>query len=352
MIISFLDGSKVVEPDVEVAISYRLRQLIKTADTVDFYFYTTTDFMLECEWLVRKLQAYFPEKQIRRNVVLDAENEWTFSRCRFDRSTRVDCQKAVDVWRWMVDQSDYICGYMHPQLCASRARLIAWNYAEKTKPGCCFNFASEAAWRRVYEQIPKLVSWQREAFVRKLNKERQSDIARLLGVSQSTVHLYEMSAKHSLAEKAYSPVTPHRTCALLGFTATIMEEEQKKLLSETLWYLIRKCYVDNFLVQYAVECQRLPVMQIVSSLNRRLAIPVKISADRPAESVPALIHVRTGNGHIDRGLKEREAMIAGADIVLCYIENLYGSGINYAKRKHIPVINLAEAPFNTKEALS
>lgn len=352
MIISFLEGSRVVEPDVEDAVSRQLRQLIRSADSVDFYFYTSAAFSLECEWIVRKLQACFPEKRFSRNIVIDAESPLIFPRCRFDRMIKVDCQKAADVWRWMVDCSDYICGYMHPYLCSSSVRLAVWNYAQKAKPGRCFNFASDAAWNHVCAQIPKLVYWQRETFSRKLLGEPKSDIARFLGVSKTTVRMYELAAQHSLEEKAYTAVLPNRTCAILGFAATAMGDEQRRLLFETLWYLAWECQVHHFIVQHAVEHQMFPVMQVLSDLNRQLAVPVKISSIQPAGGTQELPHARTNGGHINRGLKERESMIACADIVLCSIENLYGSGLNYARRKHIPVINLSEEKFKSTEVSS
>lgn len=341
MVISFLDGSKVVEPGVMAALKRCLCRIIKTEENVSFYFAFSSDFILECEWLVRELQALYPDKRIDRVGVVDQGTESLFSRCRFDRFECTEGKPRVGIWRWMVDQSDYVCGYMHLALCPSRDRLTAWNYACKRLQGRCLNFATEEAWLRISAQIPSLVRWQREAFEGKLRGDSKAKIAQTLGVSRTTVHMYELGAQQSL-ERPNIPVPEPRVCAILGLAAARIPEPQREVLAETIRYLVYCCGISIFLVQGAATSQCTQLISILRTECGRFTRETEIRSLVPAGKDLPIPRVNLSTRRVDRGLNEREAMIDGADVVLCSIKNLYGSGLNYAKRKHVPIINLEE----------
>lgn len=341
MVISFLDGIKIAEPGVMSALKRCLHRLIRKEDSVVFYFYICSDFILQCEWIARELMAAFPQKRIERVGVTGANEDLKFAQWRFDRCEQLSVQKPADVWQWMVDQSDYTCTYMHPHLCTSRTRLTTYQYALKHLGIRCLNFATEAAWERICALIPTLPRWQRISLEMKMRGELQRDIAKVLGVSRYTIHSYVLDAQYHLIEKAYPAERPRRQCAILGFTSTTIPSEQKAALREVILYLGFCCGVDHFIVQSTVERQSPELIYFLKTICQSFAHGIKISTVEPEKLDLASFVINQETGRVNRSLKEREAMIKRADIVLCSIQYTYGSGLNYAKRGHTPVINLA-----------
>lgn len=341
MVISFIDGTRVSEPGVYDAIRTRLTQLIRPEETITFYFYASTDFLLQCEWIVRKLQAVFPKKTLERVAVAGLDDIPDFVPCRFDRCEMLECVRRTDVWRWMVDHSDYAITYMHAPICPSRDRLTAWHYANKHLQDRCINFATEECWTRMCDQIPSLPKWERKAIELKLRGERQSNIALSLDVSQTTAHSYQTGAGSRLEKAVYTPEPPHRTCAVLGFVNSSISEDFRGQLRSTVSYLIYGCGVTKFIVQNRAYHASTPLMHILYEQKDRFIRKISVSAIELNKNTPTVPAVNPETGRIDRCLDERRAMIDQSDIALCHIQNSYGSGLHYAMQKHVPVINLA-----------
>ena len=74
MIISFLEGSDIMETGVEQRINRQLRRIIKDVQDIKMYFYCTSNFMTLCEWEIRKLQATYPQKRIEVLRVIESND--------------------------------------------------------------------------------------------------------------------------------------------------------------------------------------------------------------------------------------------------------------------------------------
>ena len=70
---------------------------------------------------------------------------------------------------------------------------------------------------------------------------------------------------------------------------------------------------------------------------------IKAIADRdevPLCNDSAFFYEQKSKKYVVQGLEERKAMIDVSDIVFCDVESVRRSGLNYAAKKRIPVINI------------
>lgn len=345
MVISVLDGSAVLEADLEAKVKQRLRALIRSEQKITFYFYTNSEFTVCCEWVARELQTAYPKKEIER-VGVAGGDDWPVPRARY---TRREIVPGKDVCKWMVDQADYVISYMDLLMCSSRDRVRAYQYACTRKGERCVNLCSEWELRRVREEIGSLVKWEREALSGKMNGERKAAVAERLGVSKTTVRTYEVAAQRHLAEKIRIQTTPERRCAIFGFAAQHMSSETKAVLAETIRYLITCCGVTSFVVS-----GRAPYIQ--AALLRQLTYPYTrpIRVERMEKKNAKIgkvwqnrdktyVYHGTAESFAAQALEEKHAMIDISDIILCDLEYGYRSGLSYVRRKRVPVINLSSA---------
>lgn len=347
MVISVLDGSAVLEADLEMKVKRRLRALIRDEQQVTFYFYTNNEFIFCCEWVARVLQATYPQKKIECVGVAGTDEQgFRIPRARY---TRRETLTGNNIWKWMVDQADYVICHMDLLMCSSRDRVRAYQYACTRKGEQCINLCSEWELRRVREEIGSLVRWEREALTGKMNGERKTDVAERLGVSKTTVRAYEVAAQRHLAEKIRIQTTPERRCAIFGFAAQHMSSETKAVLAETIRYLITCCGVTSFVIS-----GRAP--SVLTALLRQLTYPyirpIRVEMMEKKNAKIGKVWQNRDEVYVYRGtaehfaaqaLEEKHAMIDISDIILCNLEYGYRSGLSYARRKRVPVINLSDS---------
>ena len=365
MVISFLDGSAVLNPGLESVVKRKIRTLIRNEQQVTCYFYATSDFILICEWVVRELQAANPQKVIESVGVAgnngDTENTFYVPEVRYTRIEILSGNNGKapgNILKWMVDQADYVISYMDPLMCCSGFRAQSFRYACTQKKECCINLCSKEEMRQVREKIASLSSWEREAMTAKMNGTGKSAVANRLGVCKSTIRTYEVSAAHELAKKICPSVAPVRRCALLGLAVKYMPDWKKKLLVETLRYLVKYCGVAGFIVSADAPSELLTLLLL---LKREYGYTFKlglmqemtnkdIAAPKTYEEI--FYYEGTAKGIVARGLERRNAMTHAANVVLCDIdaERYYRSGLSYASIKHIPVINLSTYLFFDEDA--
>lgn len=354
MVISVFEGSAIAEDGVEERVKKVLRNLIQRDDQITFYFFVDSPFSWSCEWAVRELCAAYPNKKLDSVVILWDNQERVFPAVRFSAVKRkgpADCD-ARDGWFWMIDHTDYVCCYMHPKLCTSRRILAAYQYAEKKLGSRCINFASPEAWEEICQAVPTLVHWERAAFEGRIQGKQKAVLAQELSVHRSTLREYEISACYHLVKKVYTKKPSDRKCAVLDFSSRALPEWKSKYLLETLRYLVRYVSVNEFIVPAVVESNYTQLMDILWRVKRETPLQVQIKAMEPQgelteawkysnDNRTSYVYSTPSNRYVSRLYEERKAMIDLADIVLCCPRNSYRSGLSYAAKKRIPIINLA-----------
>lgn len=343
MVISVLDGSAVLEADLEMKVKRRLKTLIRNEQQVTFYFGSNSDFTFCCEWVVRELQTAYPKKEIER-VGVAGGDDWPVPQARYTRRVIFE---GKEVWKWMVEQADYVICHTDLLMCSSRDRVRAYQYACAQKGERCINLCSGWELRRVREEIGSLVRWEREALLGKMAGERKAAVAERLGVSKTTVRFYEVSAQHHLAERLKVQNTPSRRCAIFGFAALSMSQETKAILVETIRYLITCCGVTSFVVS-----GRAPY--VLTALLRQLTYsytrPIRVErVEKKGEKIGKVwqnrnetyVYHGTAESFTAQVLEEKHAMTDISDIILCDTNCNYRSGLSYARRKRVPVINVS-----------
>lgn len=345
MVISVLDGSAVLEADLEMKVKRRLRTLIRNEQQVTFYFGSNSEFTFCCEWVARQFQAAYPQKEIER-VGVAGGDDWPIPQARY---TRRAIFEGKEFWKWMVEQADYVICHTDLLMCSSRDRVRAYQYACARKGERCINLCSEWELRRVREEIGSLVRWEREALTGKMNGERKTDVAERLGVSKTTVRFYEVSAQHHLAERLKVQKPPSRRCAILGFAAQHMSSETTAVLAETIRYLITCCGVTSFVVSSRAPSVLTALLRQLTYLYTR---PIRVERmEKKGEKLGKVwqnrdevyVYHGTAESFAAQALEEKHTMIDISDIILCDLEYGYRSGLSYVRRKRVPVINLSAA---------
>lgn len=353
MIISFFEGSAVTEPALGERIKKHLRLLIRKESKVTFYFAGESGFTSLCEWAVRELQAAFPKKCLESVGIYREETlGGPVPRVRYSRQEVLTGQTGADdlsVWVWMTDRSDYVLTYMDPLLCGSRSRLSAYQYAARRLGGRCVNLCSQEAAAQARALLPSLVRWERRALEGKLRGEHKKKVAGDLGVSLSTLHGYEIAAQHSIVKLMRVWQRPVRCCGILGFASLHMDSKLRADLVGTIRYLIQCCSVGRFLVSNSASSAVSPLMCLLRQLqieqDGRFEINVMCPSGTPAKPpkyAQAFRYERRSSSIVKGRLEERNAIVDAADVILCAAVSRYRSGLSYAGRKHVPVINLAD----------
>lgn len=202
---------------------------------------------------------------------------------------------------------------------------------------------------RVREEIGSLVRWEREALTGKMNGERKTDVAERLGVSKTTVRFYEVSAQHHLAERLKVQNPPSRRCAIFGFAAQHMSSETTAVLAETIRYLITCCGVTSFVISgRAPSVLTALLRQLTYPYTRPIRVDKMKKADAKTRKVwqnrdEVYVYHGTAERFAAQALEEKHAMTDISDIILCDLEYGYRSGLSYARRKRVPVINLSDS---------
>lgn len=354
MIISFLEGSDIMETGVEQRINRQLRRIIKDVQDIKMYFYCTSNFMTLCEWEIRKLQATYPQKRIEVLRVIESNDILKFVPAVQYMGHIMPCDDDVNsagnLLKWLVDQSDYILCYMDLLMSSAKGRVNAFQYARTRLGERCINFCSGEAMSQVREQIPRLPKWERRALEGKLAGEKKKTVANALNVSTGTVHKYELSGQKNVISRIYEQKRPERHCAVFGFPMESFTSEYADVFEETIQYLIHYCGVSYFILPEEQQRVSLPLTRLISTTIRRSATPVKMGRMRAVEVAEGawqpldgdvFCYERHSKGYIAHILEERKAMIDIVDIVLCDVDVIRRSGLSYAGKKHIPVINIA-----------
>ena len=182
-----------------------------------------------------------------------------------------------------------------------------------------------------------------------LQGERKKRIAEQLGVSSSTLRAYEASAKFALIKKLEAEELARHRCAVLGISRTEMTQEERELFTKAIVYLTHSCGVEVFLVPEEISGMSTGLMGLLQQVRRTFAAHFNIQKMRPRsrdnlypEAEDDLLYDQKACSLRARRLEEKYAMINASDLLLCWVTEPYRSGVNYARRKHIPVINLAE----------
>lgn len=109
------------------------------------------------------------------------------------------------------------------------------------------------------------------------------------------------------------------------------------LLNEALNYLRDACGVTTFMLSLRSTRQNHDFASILHRFQKLQANAVHFMELQDYNGVPA---TEQGRPYVSRILAERRALIDSADIVLCDLKWERRSGLLYARRKRVPVINL------------
>ena len=335
MVIGFMEGSLLTAPDFEDRLMRRLRPIVRTEDRIEFFFGYQNRLSLLAEWVVRKLEAAYPEKEILSIGVFNKKDIVRYAfQGRF--TSKLLLPEGEDVSRWIVDKADFIFTFMDPLLCLSRDCSLL--YRRCIKEERCINLCTQEDLDKVQEAIPSLPKWERYALTGKLHGELKADMAYELGVSKTTLRWYEIHAAHHIEEKLYPKRPAGRKCAVFGFP-NAESLIKKVLLWKALDYLQRVCGVTTFLVPSHMM-RSSPVF--AASISRFCSQRAEFAELVEFPGRDAAPEECEGKSPASRILAERREMIDAADIVLCDLQWENRTGLLYAKRKKIPVINLKE----------
>ncbi len=364
MVISFLEGSDVMEEGVELRINKQLRKIIRDAQNIRMYFYCTSAFMTSCEWEVRKLRAAYPEKSIEVFRIMESDDLLKYIPAVRYMGHIIPCRDEVDssggLLKWLVDQSDYILCYMDPLMSHSRERETAFRYACLKLGERCINLCTNEAKIQVRAQISRLPKWERRAMEGRLTGEKKKAVAADLGVTVATVRNYEISGQRNAISKIYVPRPEKRYCAVFGFSMKSFTKEYKEVLIETIWYLIHSCGISFFIIPEEQQRISLALTGLLSATIRHSTVPVKLGRMKAVDKIKHVwgsqdngifYYEQSSKGYVTHILEERKAMIDIGNIVLCDIGIIKGSGLSYAGKKHVPVINLADVAKEKKASL-
>ena len=133
------------------------------------------------------------------------------------------------------------------------------------------------------------------------------------------------------------PAPSSRQCAVFGFMQTQPSKEKMILLNEALNYLRDACGVTTFLLSLRSTRQNHDFASILHRFQKLQANTGHFMELQDYNGVPA---TEQGRPYVSRILAERRALIDSADIVLCDLKWERRSGLLYARRKRVPVINL------------
>lgn len=336
MVIAFIEGSPITAPDAEYRLMRKLQPIAKEEDELICLFAYDTPFLRIAEWVVRKLRASFPEKKIQSVGVFNRADmiASTFP-ARYTTTVLLDPEENVR--RWMVDQADFVFTFMDSLLYANRECELAYQCA--VKQNCCVNLCIQEDMDEVRERIPSLVRWERRALLGKLNGEPKTEVTKELGVSKTTLKKYEMEAAYHLARSLCPKKPAGRRCAVFGFSSLEMPLEQRRMLWWALDYLQHGCGVTTFLVSTYTMRRNLEFEDIIMRFCRRRSDYVDL-IELPDAKDP--VEEKEGTSLASKILAERRVLIDAADIVLCDLRREYRTGLLYAKRRKVPVINLSE----------
>lgn len=185
---------------------------------------------------------------------------------------------------------------------------------------------------------------------RKIGGGKEKTVANALNVSTGTVHKYELSGQKNVISRIYEQKRPERHCAVFGFPMESFTSEYADVFEETIQYLIHYCGVSYFILPEEQQRVSLPLTRLISTAIRRSVTPVKMGRMRAVEVAEGawqpldgdvFCYERHSKGYIAHILEERKAMIDIVDIVLCDVDVIRRSGLSYAGKKHVPVINIA-----------
>lgn len=354
MVISFLEGSKLIESGVGPRVYKELNKLIRAEDKLIAYFSCHGEFMELCEWEIRKLRAAYPKKDIE--VVRLAEkgdSKYAVPAVRYTsyvELTEDELGTARSVGEWMVDRSNYVFCYIDKLLMGSKERQKSIEYALRKLGQRCLNFCSSEAMISARECIPTLPKWERRALEGKLAGERKLSVASDLGVSLTTVRTYEVAAQHNVARRVHKAEQIDRTCAVLGFSMQELPKKYEQIIHESFHYLIFSCQISCFALPEKPYKSNEQISAILRRLKRTITPKIEIKrmkaiADRaevPLCNDSAFFYEQKSKKYVVQGLEERKAMIDVSDIVFCDVESVRRSGLNYAAKKRIPVINIID----------
>lgn len=338
MVIAFTEGSELVSLEVERRLKRVLQRLFKKESQIKCIFDNDTPFLQLCEWTVRNLQASCPEKEIVSIGVYAGEGQcYAASRIRFTSVVHLPVKE--DMHRWVIDQADYVVTYIDLLLCKEREDTLTYQYALSQKHDCCINLCMQEDLAKAREKISSLVWWERIAILGRLHGKPKVEIAKELGVSLTTVRTYETNAVNRIIQILRLPAPSSRQCAVFGFMQTQLSKEKMILLNEALNYLRDACGVTTFLVSLCSTRQNHDFASILHRFQKLQANAVHFMELQDYNGVPA---TEQGRPYVSRILAERRALIDSADIVLCDLKWERRSGLLYARRKRVPVINLDE----------
>lgn len=336
MVLAFIEGSLLSTPDVENRLMRKLRPFAREEEKLICLFAYDTPFLRIAEWVVRKLRASFPEKKISSVGVFNRPDMMagTFL-ARYTTTVLLDT--GEDVLRWMVGHADLVFTFKDPLLYASRDSELA--YRRAVKQNRYVNLCTQENMDAVRMLIPSLVRWERRALMGKLNGEPKAEVAKELGISKITLKRYEMEAAYHLARSLCPKRPAGRRCAVFGFSSLEMPLEKRRMLWWALDYLQHGCGVTTFLVSTYAICRNSEFADVITKFCRRRSDYVTLIKLPDTESKA---EKGAGTSVATRILAERRALIDSADIVLSDLQREYRTGLLYAKRRKVPVINLSE----------
>lgn len=186
-----------------------------------------------------------------------------------------------------------------------------------------------------------------------LMRTPKRELAQQLGVSLTTVHSYQLAAQQEVANVLLGTEMPSRQCAVFGFSRWRMLSCEKNALYQAALYLLRCCQVDSFLVPQEIYSPATEPMQMLcaacESWNQKVGItcmtPRKPDSWMSSVTImeKELVYEQHTTAVRSKRLEERHAMIDASDILLCKVTEAWRSGLNYARKKRLPVINLGWA---------
>lgn len=352
MRIVFLDGSEVAEPGLDRQVEKKVRTLVRDSEEVSLLYHNDSKWMQLCEWAGRRVEAAYPEKHIERvGVGFCFPTDTLVAGLRYTRVLEPSEVEKDEVERWMIDQADYAVIYMQPLLCMGVKQLRIFRYAQDKLGDRCINLCSSATEKKIQECAQRLPQWQRVVMEGLLMRTPKRELAQQLGVSLTTVHSYQLAAQQEVANALLGTEIPSRRCALLGFSRWRMPSCDRNALYQAALYLLRCCRVDSFLVPQEIYSPATDPMQMLCAACENWHQKVKITCMTPRKpgswmsSVAIMEKELTYEQHSTairhKRLEERHAMIDASDILLCKVTETWRSGLSYARRKRIPVINLA-----------
>ena len=339
MVIAFIEGSLLSAADIEDRLLRKLRPIVRKEERLTCLFAYDTAFLRCAEWAVRKLRTAYPEKEILSVGVFNRKDMMEKSfKVRYTSKLLLPAEENVRYW--MAGRADVVVTFMDPLLCVNRECMAL--YRQSVKTNICINLCNRKDMDEVREKIPLLPKWERRALTGKLHGEPKATVAQELGISRTTLKTYEVEGAYRIARTLCPEKTPGRRCAVFGFSSRGLSVERQKVLWEILDYLQHGCGITTFLVSSFSMLQNFAFASLITEFCRcrtGFVHLVKLSDSDAGLSLAA----QKDRGSLGaRILAERRALTDSADIVLCDLQREYRSGLRYARRKKVPVINLNE----------